>query len=226
MTCVGHRRPTAPPHQMTITDAGGGPLTSVMEPVRNCGRLNFGKLPCNNMTVGQPHLPLVQGEVRERRRKNYPRDRLPPLAPSNTRLSRRERTLPASSPAFGVGVEPIPIPTRNSIVFVAFGGIPARKQDQVPSRILPTVSPGRATSIPNFVGWAGDFEWHAFFPIDALLACRWPPNLFGVPRGRDGREGEDGEQAVLCGGVQDACDDVYSICLNALCDINPSMVRT
>jgi len=32
--------------------------------------------------------------------------------------------------------------------------------------------------------------------------------------------------AFVEGGVQDACDDACSICLDAFCDSNPSTVRT
>ena len=49
-----------------------------------------------------------------------------PLAITHTPCSRRERDVAGSSPAFGGGVERSPIPTKNSIVFVAFGGVPGR----------------------------------------------------------------------------------------------------
>lgn len=136
---------------------------------------------------------------------------------------RRERDVAGSSPAFGGGVERSRFPP----------GIPSFSWRLVASRagqakpgILPTIPfPGMPEFCgagchfgPNLFREAGDFEWHAFFPIDALFGL---PLAVGnctedrrvrndsranqtclVLRGGDGREGEDGEQAVLGGGLR------------------------
>ncbi|AQK62463.1 E3 ubiquitin-protein ligase RHF2A [Zea mays] len=122
-------------------------------------------------------MSLVQGEAGEPRRR---RELFNPPSPSPIAITPPVPLGPGAGASATSGVRlrrrsgAIPIPTRNSIAVVAFGGAP----------------PGRQAGSGNRT----EVRIHGC-GTRARRTCL-------VPRGGDGREGDDGEQAVLGGGLR------------------------